>query len=397
MVKIRRQAKRQLRIGGLLLLLAAVLTGIILLVAGSRGGVIEVGADRLERSTNSVIIRDETVAAAEAYGKINYVVSEGASVLSGQKVAEVYMWGYTSNDLKELQRLREEIRSYQVDVLLQDIVNRDLQNIEEQIDDLCQRIAACVGGNSQEDLLDLQRELSALLDSRRDYLKSSVQPDEELSRKYEEESRYVGRLDEWRREVLSSDSGVISFHLDGYEALLNEQNLQQLSSSDISDALKGKEMITTAVGAQEARVIYRLVDASHWYVAITTSKKETDRLVVGEKYQLSFSGYYDQEYEGECIYAQRNERGGVYIMQVNEDATPMLNTRTAKVTVSAEFTGLSVPNEAIVTKDDGTTGIMVRSGSEKTFAEIEILHIGKKRTIFRAKDGSLAAGMRYAK
>ena len=151
----------------MLALIAAIVGVVLFLLLRTVGGVVEEGTVTLEEPVTAVVIRDETVVTAESYGKITYYVTEGERITSGTKIAEVYRWGTYDSVLQDLLTLQQEIRNYQVETILADIVNSELDRLDAAISGQLDQISAVVQGESKEDILTLEQELKTLMEERR--------------------------------------------------------------------------------------------------------------------------------------------------------------------------------------------------------------------------------------
>ena len=246
----------------LLGILAFITALVIWLVARQYGGTVGTDTVSFSRSCDIVVARDENTATSESYGRIDYKVLEGELVTGGQKIAEVYKWGYNDNSLQDLNTLEQQIGEYQQE-LTADIMDARLQAIDSSIDEKRAEIYASVHGDYTLDLLQIERELYDLLISRRDYLQSTVQPDERLTAMYDEKSGISQSLDSWRRDVLSTGEGRISFWFDGYEPFVNKQTFSQLQPKDVSAIIAGKTLANSA-DVQTDRPLYRIVNPNEW-------------------------------------------------------------------------------------------------------------------------------------
>lgn len=379
-----------------LAVLALAIWLIVTLIVRSSGGTVVAGSLVFEEPFSAVVIRDEQVVTAETYGKITFYAAEGERVTSGAKIAEVYKWGYNDSILQDLLTLQQQIKSYQVGTILADIVNPDLESIETQITGKKEQIRTAVQEGAG-DVLVLERELKTLMENRRDYLKNNLQPDDQLTTLYEREQVLLDRLESWKQDVLSVGAGMVSFYFDGYESALNRSTLTQITATDIRSVLRGAAApgVTSVSGEKP---LYRVVNTGQWYLAFITDKKATSQYVGEETYTVVLDGFYDKPYEAKVIGLIESDAGILNILQIDDDASTFVSTRTLSGTAQRKFDGLCVPTRAIATVE-GQTGVYIRyETGEKTFVPVEILHQDRDTAVFRCIDGQaqITAGMQFA-
>lgn len=378
-----------------MLLGAVLLLGSVVgwLIFRTVGGTVEAASVTMEAPIKAVVIRDETVVTAETYGNISYYVAEGERITSGTKICEVYKWGTYDSVLADLLTMQQEIRSYQVGTLLQDIVNTELTAMDGSIAAKLDEIAAVAGGESGADMLKLNQELKTLMSGRRDYLKSKIQPDDKLMSLYEREQTLLERLESWKQDVYSQNSGMVSFYFDGYESVLNRNTMAQVLPSDITAVINGKAApaVTTA-----EKPLYRVMNTSAWYLAVVAGSNSPARFVEGESYDVLLDGNYDKPYTAVAESISVTDGNTLTILRVNDDVAPVSGARVVSATVRATFTGTAVASRAIVTVD-GQTGIYITENGERSFVPVTVLYSDGKNAAVRPKDGySLNVGESYS-
>lgn len=338
-----------------------------------------------QENIEAVIVREEHVESGASYGRISYIADEGQEVQPGQVIAQVYKSGYNENALLELVTLQQKIKQYQVDTLRKDISDPEYNAIQTQIDTKLYQISQEINSPRRNSLLNRQRELIALLEQRQEYL-AQFQPDGTLTQLMESEKEYLELMGQWQDDIAANGTGKISFAFDDY-TFLNDSALEEgkLSYSDIQAVRQNKKPEISVLDTVRERPLYRLVSPDHFYCVISSSSKNYFSMVLGETYRLQFNGFYDQPYEGEVTDIWTSTNGYVYVLKVEADVTPFFNIRTARLTVSAEFSRLSVPTDAVAVVDN-QHGIYIEQNGRRVFVGIDILAQNKSETIFKVSD-----------
>lgn len=377
------------------------LIGTLLLAAGTVAwlllrtvsGTVENASVTMEAQLEAVVIRDETVVTAETYGNITYDVTEGERITSGTKICEVYKWGTYDSVLADLLTMQQEIRSYQVGTLLEDIVNTELTAMDDSISEKLDEISAVACGESDTDILELEQELKTLMSSRRDYLKNKIQPDDKLMSLYEQEQTLNDRLESWKQDVYSQTSGMVSFYFDGYESVLNRNTMAQVLPSDITSVINGKAApaVTTA-----DKPLYRVMNTSVWYLAVVTGSGSDASFVEGESYDVLLDGNYDKPYTAVAESVATTDGSTLTILRVDDDVAPVSGARVVSATVRATFTGTTVASRAVIT-EDGQTGVYITENGDKKFVPVTVLYSDGKNAAVRPLDGyTLNVGDNYS-
>jgi putative membrane fusion protein len=374
------------------ILLAAV--AIPLIVLGSRGGgTISNGAVDLSVPAECVIIRDEVNVSTEKFDKIIFKVPEAVTAESGTLIAEIFKWGYNDEIMQSLLNVQKEILAQQM-AQLEGIENPELSQLNTDIDALLSDIRSVTMESEPKDLLDLEWSLKELMQRRIDYLKSSVQETEVLNSLYTEEQNRIAQIEEWKSDIVTAGSGLVSFYFDGFEQVLNADKLNTLNADLIKKVLKGSKV----PGAGSADNLYRLINSGHWYCAFLTPSQQALRLTEGEEYTVVFEGYYDRPYIGRALRSSVSGGDVVNILEFDQDIGPLYSTRVANCLLSKEVQGLKIPLKAIDIKD-GLPGIDVRNNGNVVWTAINVLAADDENAIITASDNTIAltSGTEYIK
>lgn len=380
----------------LVLLLAVIGIGVYFLLGGGQEGGLSTGTMRLSFGAKTVLVRDEVSVTTERYDKILFDVVEGAHVADGDQIAQVFKWGYQEETMQTLLDVQKSILTYQLS-LEEDIVNPDLDGITLQIQQKQNAIRAAVRSEAGEDMLVLEKELKALLNARMELLRD-IQPDETLTDLYQQEEQQLANLATWKRDILNTvGDGVVSFYFDGYEQALNVNKLDMINADLVAGVLKGSGTVTGIDTATESP-LYRLVDDSHFYIALLTESASPFRLVEGETYTVVFDGYADQPFTGTALAPIVSDKQVVNLLEFHQTMNNLMGVRVVEATIMKDVTGLVVPLDAIEVRE-GLPGILLVSGDETVWTQVEVLAADDSEAIIQAtRPGqTLVAGLRYHK
>lgn len=359
--------------------IVALITAGVLLLQGPSECYAQQGSMTYEKKINSVIMRNEQVVSAENYGITEFIANEGASVERGDKIADIYKWGFNDSVLKDLMDVQQKIKDYQENNIMRDILDKDLNDINSQISQAENDIAATVNTREKGDILVLQQKLQGLMAQRKDYLKKTVKEDEQLTNLYTQEQELTTRINSWRVEQQAPDPGVVSFYMDGYEDVLKPENIKKISLNDINSIMNGIGKAKAKETATQ-KPLYRLVDGSRWYCLVPAGN-ELQGLKKGIEVNINFEGFAEKPYKGKVTEVQEIDNSHkIYVIEIDDAIGPLMDVRRVTANLRVDYSGAKLPLSAIK-KQDGKTGIYLLDGTEKRFMLVDVLASDGKECI----------------
>ena len=338
-----------------------------------------------------VIIRRENVAPSEDYHTIRYLVSEGDMVNNSQQVAYLYRKGY-ENQMSDIVSKEQQI--YQQQITLLRLNSADGLTLPDQIAAYNDRVTEIVDKMTQAslgkdglDYIQLAEELDDLLTARQNLLRQIVPADATLTASYQQLDNLKSAFSAESTLVNNSGSGYISFHLDGYE---NAMSIDSLTASQIS------RVVSSPVSASyNASGVYRVVDPNGFYVAFHVSASSSQRLIVGNTYEMKVK-YQDTSYTGRVVAERPAAKYVLYILEVNRDVLPVLENRTMTFSIHSEASGVSIPVEGIY-YNGGLPYVFINTGRAYQPIQVVIPASDGETAIIEAanKNIRLTRGLRF--
>ena len=338
-----------------------------------------------------VIIRRENVAPSEDYHTIRYLVSEGDMVNNSQQVAYLYRKGY-ENQMSDIVSKEQQI--YQQQITLLRLNSADGLTLPDQIAAYNDRVTEIVDKMTQAslgkdglDYIQLAEELDDLLTARQNLLRQIVPADATLTASYQQLDNLKSAFSAESTLVNNSGSGYISFHLDGYE---NAMSIDSLTASQIS------RVVSSPVSASyNASGVYRVVDPNGFYVAFNVSASSSQRLIVGNTYEMKVK-YQDTSYTGRVVAERPAAKYVLYILEGNRDVLPVLENRTMTFSIHSEASGVSIPVEGIY-YNGGLPYVFINTGRAYQPIQVVIPASDGETAIIEAanKNIRLTRGLRF--
>ena len=367
-----------------------VLVVLIVVLLFSQKGEMRITAGTLEYKSKmkTVIVRNEKVVNADNWGKINFIASEGALVNQGDKIAQVFKAGYNERALQDLNDVQKNITDY-IEQKQKGIINQDLTTLENKIDTLLQNISKVVRGEEDGDILSLEKDLIGQMQARQSLLRTLVKNDDTLNGLLAKEATYQDKIKAWEYDVQAEESGMVSFYFDGCEAFLTPDNINSLTRDDIKNLLNGTYKQKSSGSTTSVSLpLYRIVNNNDWYCLFLVDDINSKEFINGEKYSITFDGYYTQPYEAQVIAAKNLDLSTLFVMHITEDIGSLLGTRQAVANISKVFNGNIVPLQAITKNKNNVEGIKITEGNEEVFVPITIKYSDGENAVIESSNGT---------
>ena len=329
------------------------------------------GAMNEQWSFPAVIVREESVKLADSYGHVTYDVAEGSRISQGADVCQIYKQGYSEKTLQELESVREEIRLYQEQNLLGDVVDRDLTSMDAARTQTLLTLGETVRAGDALALLDQENALRQQMGERMAYMNKTAQADEKLQQLYDREAELQARSNEAREVVTADQAGVISFYIDGCETLLTPSAIEQMTVTDVKNIIKQAKS-RKSTDAKTQQPLFRLVNSNRWYVLMMA---EGNRSVQpNEAFTLTLSGMEVRQVEATAISSRYDETKNTTLiaLMVQEDIGEFLSVREVTCTLTKEYEGFKVPSKWIKVQDGIATLKVRRAGGQEERVQVKV-------------------------
>ena len=385
--------RRRVRFRLIILILILIGLGIgVYFIINPSTGRLKSSAIESQMEVSAIIIRNETVVqrSANAYN-IHFLADDGDYVKSGEPIANVYERGY-DRQLDEIISLQQQIYRQQLSLISLQYgeggIPSELTQINTQIDQKISELAAISKGESNADYVALYTELDGLLTQRMSILSQLVTADEALNNSLNTLSTLQAAFTVKSTIVNDSSDGYISFNLDGYENVLNPE---QLNTTQISDLISSNGLVSSA-----ANDMYRIVAPNTWYVAFNVPVDSPERLIQGQTYTISQKGS-ELSYQAFCKSMRIFSTKITFVLEINADVKPVLETRSAAFVITRVAQGASAPLDAFTYVEGVPTLSIKQQGGGYIPIAVNILASDEKRAIVQAQDSTieLREGLKY--
>lgn len=324
------------------------------------------------------VVRSERVLDDDASGLLRLARTEGERVSVGGTVAAVYADQASLDRQNEIDALEDRIGqleyaqdaslSYEASVKLDSQISQNLLELR----------AALVNGRL-DTVESRGGELRALV-MKRDYTYSGDDLDGQLETLRQQLSDLRRQSAGSVRRITAPVSGLYSAVVDGYEAVLTPESIQELSPSQLS-ALQ-PDGAASRVG--------KLILGDSWYYAAALRTAEIKEIQEAGQISLRFSKDVERDLDVTIQSVGWEENGrSVVVFQGKFDLAQLtlLRQQSAEIILDT-MSGIRVPQEALrivpqtVAGEDGketevqTTGVYCIVGVHAVFKPVEVLYSG---------------------
>ncbi|SKC87326.1 HlyD family efflux transporter periplasmic adaptor subunit [Maledivibacter halophilus] len=349
--------------------------------------IVKFGELSTQKEYECLIVRDEEIVKSPDEGVIKYYVQEGEKVEKNYKICEIYTSSVNDKDKKKLSDLSSRIND--IDASKGDFFETDIEKIDNEIDIIVDeiRIARVKGDFSR--INDLKNNLNNKVEKKRRISGDKSFSGANLERLEGERKELESKIKSSIIEMKSSQSGVVSYYIDGYEEILTPHNILNIKYEYIknienaSDKLKYDKVIYD-------QPVFKLTDNTAWYIMIMTDPKDSDSFKLGKNVSIDIS---DTRIKGEIIDKAYDEGKSFIIIKTNQYASDFNKIRKINLNIiKNQYEGLKIHRDSIIEKD-GELGVYVLDINRKAcFKAIKVLGYNDEyaiiqNNVFDIKDG----------
>ncbi len=338
-----------------------------------RTAVATFGVEESRLDAQGVILRREQVVLAPAPGRVTLLAGEGRRVRSGDVIAElndVEGSATRTSALDEINRELNQVRASMSARLSE--VDRRISRLEERLAeaDRSLRQALSTGDERSVESAAAQRDQSsadlAAAQAERVGLQEELAAAEEAL-VAQRESALRLRPSEIAL-VRAPASGVVSFALDGMEALQPGAALVDVRELTPSDPARVQDGVSVERGAP----LYRLVDATA-PVELVISATSSTVFEAGTSLDVAFDHVPEQRFGARLTEVIKVGREWFGRLVLESPDPSLVHRREVRVTLFANRAqGIVVPARAVIENGE-RTGVYVMLGDRPVFREVSVL------------------------
>lgn len=339
--KVKKKNKKVVYIALALIIIYVIYT--VYLLAGEQSKVftVEQGKLYLEETNTGYIIRDETVIKGENYKNgMEQIKSEGEKVAKDESVFRYY----SQNEENLKQKISELDEKIQVAMQEStDLLPSDVKALENQIDEKVKELNKLT---DKSKISEYKKQIAETAAKKAKIAGDTSPKGSYLKQLIQERSTYENTLNSGAEYIKATKSGMVSYRVDGLEETLTPSNLDALSEEFLNNLrLKTGKIIATN------NECGKIIDSFTCYIATISSSDQAKEAKVGDKVKIRLSN--NSEIDSEITYVkQESGDKNLIVLKVNKEISELINYRKISFDlIWLSYSGLKVPNQAIVEKD----------------------------------------------
>lgn len=340
----------------LILIVFYILYAVFLLVhEQSKIFTVEQGKIYVEETKTGYIIRDEAVIKGENYKNgMEQIKAEGERVGVDESVFRYY--SQNEGDLK--QKISElDVKIQTAMQQTENIFSSDVKTIENQIDE---KVLELSGLTDNSKISEYKKLISELATKKAKMAGESSPQGSYLKQLIEERANYENQLNSGAEYIKAPRSGIVSYRVDGLEETLTPNNIESLSEEYLNNlGLKTGKIIATN------NECGKIIDNFTCYIAVVSDSAQAKEAKQGDNLKIRLSN--NSEVDAKITYIKQ-DNGDKYliVLEVNKEISELINYRKISFDlIWFSYSGLKVPNQAIVEKDGLQYVVRKRAGYSK--------------------------------
>ena len=323
--------------------------------------------------TQGVLIKNEWSMSLPVGTVADYKANEGDRVSIGKQILKISKNdGADENISLKIDKINERIEEIKKEETNNDFFAADKKKIDENIQKSVNELKAITKSGDFSKIEEVKSELGANI-----YKKSLVAGAESFSgQNVESLMNEKAELEVIQKNnlnvIYARTSGLVSYELDGYEAVLKPESIEALKVSSILEIIK-------AIGEAKDKKVedkvqgVKIVDNFEWYIASVIPKGILTKDDIGKSILVRFKDSNNTVVSGTLKhFNEGNENGNLIVVKTDEQLKNFHRIRTAEVEIITKHDeGLIVPLKSIVEKE-GIKGVYIERSGMVRFAPIKI-------------------------
>lgn len=328
---------------------------------------------RIGSYTNSIeltcyIVRGEEVIQSPVEGIIEAEVSEGERVSAYSPLGAVVTGQIDPAMTDELEDLNKRIDAIKNSIGNSGVLSIDDSNLSGTMELSLKNLKYAAAKGNVQSMVSLSEDIKILTD-RRAGLTSGSSAQQNLDALTARRDAIASSLGGVRTELYAPKAGLYSANVDGLEGVLTTASLEGITPDKIAS------FDSLSEGAVKGGLC-KIVDNYVWYTASNIPFEETDGLVRGGSYTVTFKDSGGKSLLGEVVYISEPDSDNLcaVVIKFNGYLENFTSLRKTDISVcKAKYTGLYIPAEALRVVG-GVTGVFVRNEKTEEFREVRILY-----------------------
>lgn len=312
---------------------------------------VENGKISSEISAEGYIIREETVLKGENYKNgMSQIKAEGEKISTNENAFRYYTKDEENlnNKIKELDNKIAEAQSQE-----SNIFSSDVKVIETEIENKINQM------NNVKDVQKIQEYKSELdeLVKKKTKIIGELSPSGSYMKKLiQKRSEYEKQLNSGSEYMKATNSGVVSYKVDGLEEKLNVNSLDTITEDFLNKLnLKTGQIIPNSTECG------KVVNNYYCYIATVLKNNEAQNLEEGKNYKIRLTN--GDEITAKVKKINQDNEKKIIIFKITKDVEDLIEYRKINFDIIYwSYSGLKVPNTSLLEENGLKYVVRVRAG-----------------------------------
>lgn len=295
--------------------------------------------------SESFIVRDEVFINNNSNGVMSYLLEDGEKVAKDGTVAEIFNNYDDAKTQKEIKNIDNEINNFKQLSYLSNSYTSDPLATDEQIGSSIQKMIKDINASSynniqksRSDILYLMNEkqiITGKVDSFNNKIDELQSQRDTLSKSH---GSSIGK-------VLAPDSGYFVSKLDGFENIVNFDNVLSLSVDNIKSILSSEKKLDS-----NKNIIGKVIRGINWYIVCNVSSDEAFKLYNGKSVNITLPLVSTEKFPATvaAINQQDKKSEAAVILSLNNMDNRLALTRNETVKIDIDtYNGLLINKDSL--------------------------------------------------
>ena len=333
------------------------------------------------------IIRSEKLIMSNMEGSIKYFVQQGEKVEKGYKVVEISKDIIDESTRKKLEVVNQRIESLNNDENL--LFESDINRLNYEIMEITNNLREYANRNELLKMASLEKELRNKLEKKRIIAGDKSFAGKNMESLKQEQQQLEKRINDSIGMVHSPESGIISYYIDGYESILNPNNIEILELDKLLNIDQPPKDLRSSYVIHN-QPLFKVIDNHLWYMITWVNHDVAQYYKAGKSVVFKFP---KADIKGKINKVIENEDKDMIIFETNEYINDFLLSRNLKIDVVAvNYEGLKIYKDSIVEIDNRQGVFVLDINRFARFKPIEVIGMDDefavvRSNVFYEKDG----------
>lgn len=295
--------------------------------------------------SESFIVRDEVFINNNSNGVMSYLLEDGEKVAKDGTVAEIFNNYDDAKTQKEIKNIDNEINNFKQLSYLSNSYTSDPLATDEQIGSSIQKMIKDINASSYNNIQKSRSDILYLMNEKQiitGKVASFNNKIDELQSQRDTLSKSHGSS---IGKVLAPDSGYFVSKLDGFENIVNFDNVLSLSVDNIKSILSSEKKLDS-----NKNIIGKVIRGINWYIVCNVSSDEAFKLYNGKSVNITLPLVSTEKFPATvaAVNQQDKKSEAAVILSLNNMDNRLALTRNETVKIDIDtYNGLLINKNSL--------------------------------------------------